>query len=244
MKKQALYKDLAKYYDLIYSWKDYKKEVEIIEKVISKYKKSRGKELLEVACGSGHHIEYFKKNFSCTGIDINQGILNVAKTKFKNITFKKADMINFKLNKKFDVITCLFSSIGYVKTYPNLRKTIHNFARHLKTNGLVIIEPWFTKNTFKSGFKHMTTYEDDKIAIARLNVSKVKGTISILDMHYLVAEKFKDVKHFIDHHEMGLFEIDKTLQFMKEAGLKARFLKNGLMKDRGLYVGVKQKLFK
>jgi hypothetical protein len=38
---------------------------------------------------------------------------------------------------------------------------------------------------------------------------------------------------------MGLFETDETLQIMKEAGLRARFLKNGLLRDRGLFVGVK-----
>ena len=32
-------------------------------------------------------------------------------------------MIDMDLGKKFDVITCLFSSIGYVKTYSNLEQT-------------------------------------------------------------------------------------------------------------------------
>ena len=57
MKHQLLYKDLAKYYDLIYEWKDYKKEVEKIEGIIKKTKKSRGKDLLEMACGTAHHME-------------------------------------------------------------------------------------------------------------------------------------------------------------------------------------------
>lgn len=240
MKKQLLYQNLAKYYDLIYSWKDYQKEVEKIEKLISKYKKSKGKELLEVACGSGHHLKYFKRKFSCTGIDLNEGILDVAEKKLKNVTFKKVDMINFKLNKKFDIITCLFSSIGYVKTYENLRKTINNFARHLKTGGVVIIEPWFTKASFRPGRPILHTYSDDNIKVARMCLSEIRGNISILNMEYLVCERGKKIMHFNDQHELGLFEIDKTLQFMKEAGLKAKFLKNGLMKDRGLYIGVKE----
>jgi len=166
------------------------------------------------------------------GIDLNQGILDVAKKNFKNVVFKKADMINFNLNKKFDVITCLFSSIGYVKTYQNLEKTMKNFAKHLKTGGVVIIEPWFAKSAYKAGSVHMTTYENKDLKIARLSVSKVKGNVSINNMHYLIGERNKEVKHFIDRHEMGLFEIDKTLQFMKQAGIKSAFLKNGLMKDR------------
>ena len=85
----------------------------------------------------------------------------------------------------------------------------------------------------------MTTYEGEAIKIARLNSSKIEGNLSIMEMHYLIAEKDKDVIHFVDIHELGLFEIDKTLEFMEKAGLKSEFLKDGLMEDRGLFIGVK-----
>ncbi|HLC58740.1 MAG TPA: class I SAM-dependent methyltransferase [Candidatus Nanoarchaeia archaeon] len=240
MKNQLMYKEYAKYYDLIYSWKNYKKEADKINKLINFYKKSNGLDLLEVACGTAHHLKYLKNKFNCSGIDINQGILDVAKKKFPDINFKKADMVNFKFGKKFDIITCLFSSIGYVKTEANLRKTINNFASHLKQGGVVIIEPWFTKSAYRVGFPHMTTYESKELKIARLNVSKVKGNLSIMDMHFLVAEKDKEMKYFIDRHEMGMFGTDKISQIMKEAGLKAKFLKKGFMEERGLFVGIKE----
>lgn len=62
-----------------------------------------------------------------------------------------------------------------------------------------------------------------------------------MDMNYLIAEKNKEVKHVDDRHELGLFEIDKTPKFMEQASLRAKFLKNGLMKGRGLFIGVKEK---
>jgi hypothetical protein len=43
MKKQLLYRELARYYDLIYSFKDYKKEAVRIKALISNYKESEGK---------------------------------------------------------------------------------------------------------------------------------------------------------------------------------------------------------
>lgn len=240
MKNQLLYTELAKYYDSIYHWKNYKKEANKIKRLISKYKKSDGKSLLDVACGTGNHLKFLKNNFSCIGIDINIGILKVTRKNVDNVIFKQANMINFNINKKFDVILCLFSSIGYVKTYSNLRKTIKNFARHLKKGGIAIIEPWFGKNEFKAGLPWMTTYDGKYIKIARLNVSKVKDNISILDMHYLIAEKNKDVKYFVDRHELGLFDIRKTLRIMKEDGFEVKFLKNALMKDRGILIGIKE----
>ena len=86
----------------------------------------------------------------------------------------------------------------------------------------------------------MHTYDGRDIKIARLCVSKIKGDFSVQDMHYLVAERGRDVTHFVDRHELGLFEIDKTQAIMKKAGFQTKFLKNGLMKDRGLFIGVKQ----
>lgn len=240
MKNQTIYKDLARYYDLIYSWKDYKKEALQIKRLISKYKKSKGTDLLEVACGTGKHIQYLRNDFKVLATDVNTGMLGVARKNIKGVTFKQADMVKLNLGKEFDIVVCLFSSIGYVKSYSNLRKTLNNFARHMKKGGVVIIEPWFTKQTYKVGSPHLTTYGDDDIKIARESVSRVRGDISIMDMNYLVAERNKDVKHFIDRHELGMFEPKKILEFMKEAGLQAKFVKNGLMRDRGIYIGVKK----
>ena len=234
-----MYKELAKFYDLIYHWKDYEKESHRIKELIVKYKKSHGKQLLDIGCGTGKHIEYFKDIYSCTGVDLNDEILDVARENIKNAVFRQADMVNLDLNFKYDVITCLFSAIGHVKTYSNLEKTIQNFASHLEKGGVVIIEPWFTKSAYWVGHPGMTTYDSEEIKIARLNSTKLEGDISIMEMHYLIAETNKDVKYFVETHELGLFEIDKSLEIMKDAGFEAKFLEDGLMKERGLYIGVK-----
>ena len=234
-----MYKELAKYYDLIYHWKDYETEANIVKELIDKYNRSNGKDLLDVGCGTGMHLKYFKDDFSCMGIDINSEMVEVAKGKVNNVVFKQGDMIDFNLEKLFDVILCLFSSIGYVKTYSNLEKTFLNFANHLKKGGVLIVEPWFTKSTFLAGKPGMTTYDGDDVKITRLNTTKVEEDLSIMEMHYLIAEWDGDIKHFVDIHELGLFETDKTLELMAKASLISEFLKDGLMKDRGLIIGVK-----
>lgn len=166
-------------------------------------------------------------------------MLGVARKNVKGALFKRADMVTLNLGKEFDVITCLFGSIGYVKTYTDLKRTLQNFGRHLKKGGVVIIEPWLTKEMFKKGHPSMTTYDGNDIKIARLCVSKVRGSSSVMDMNYLVAERNKAVKHFIDRHELGMFESQRILEFMRQAGLRAKFIRNGFTDGRGLYVGVK-----
>ncbi len=60
VEKRGMYKELAKYYDLIYWRNDYKKELNTVRKLIKKYKMAEGNSLLEVACGTGKHLEYLK----------------------------------------------------------------------------------------------------------------------------------------------------------------------------------------
>jgi hypothetical protein len=77
------------------------------------------------------------------------------------------------------------------------------------------------------------------VKIARLNTSEIQGDLSIMDMHYLVAERDKGVRHYVDRHELGLFEVDETLKIMEKSGLESQFLTEGLMPGRGLYIGIK-----
>lgn len=235
-----MYDNYAEIYDLIYEFLDYEKTAKKIKKLILKNKRTENNKLLDIACGTGKHLNYLKKEFKCTGVDISDQMLDIARKNFPDIRFIQADMIELNLKEEFDAIICLFSSIGYVKTYENLKKTINNFANHLKQGGVVIIEPWLTKSNAIDGLASMTTYESDDIKIARQCVSKIEEDITRFIMHYLIARKGKDVTYFKDSHELGLFDTDKTFRMMEEAGFNARFLEKGLETERGLFIGVKK----
>jgi ubiquinone/menaquinone biosynthesis C-methylase UbiE len=236
MTEQMLYKDLAKYYDYIYSNKDYAGETTSIKKLIVQFKMNSGNTLLDVACGTGHHIEHLQDEYTCTGVDVNDEMLEQARINVPGIQFLRANMITMNLGQTFDVITCLFSSIGYVKTLTNLKKTLSNFYRHLNEGGVAIIEPWFISEVYSVGSPHMETYSDADLKIARLNVSQRKDDVSVLKMHYLIAERDGEVKHYIDRHELGLFEIKDTLEIIRSVGFQAEYLRDGLLKERGLYI--------
>jgi len=236
----TIYQGRTKYYDLIYAWKNYRAEATKLKQLIKKYKKSPGQDLLEVACGTGQHIKYLKKDFSILGTDISPGMLKLARRKNPGVPFKQADMTRLKLNQQFDVILCLFSSLGCAKTLSGLKQTLQNFSAHLKPGGVVIIEPWISPTNYRVGTTHLTTYHSSDIKIARLVVSKKQGQLSLMDIHYLVAEPNQPVKYFVDRHVMGLFSQANTLKLIRQAGLQARFLKNSLTDKRGLYIGLKK----
>ncbi len=235
-----MYEEKAEVYDLIYSFIDYKKASNKLAKLINKYKKNDGNELLDVGCGTGSHLFYLQNNFICTGVDISTEMIKVAKRKVQKATFFQADMVTMDLNKNFDIIICLFSSIGYVRTYENLKKTIENFSNHLSTGGIVIIEPWLSKSIYQVGHPSMTVYDGEYIKIARLNTTKLKDDLSTMEMHYLMVKKDEDVQYFKDYHELGLFDIEKTINIMENANLEVKYFKKGVMVDRGLFLGLKK----
>lgn len=239
MKAEKMYEELAKYYDLLYAGKPYEKEAAVTHKLIQKYKKTSGSELLDVACGTGNHIQFLKKHYKITGIDLNKDILKIARNKFPKLDFQQADMISFNLKKKFDVIICLFGSIGYAKTYSNLKKTIASFSKHLKTGGVLIIEPFITKDAYKSGKLGANFVDEPDVKICRMGVSKKHRNIAILDFHFLIGTK-NGIKYFHDKHELALFDAAKFLKILKDSGFNARYLKKGLTEGKGLYVAVKR----
>jgi hypothetical protein len=59
-------------------------------------------------------------------------------------------------------------------------------------------------------------------------------------MEYLVGTE-KGIRHFKEHHVMGLFSKDEMNQAFKLAGLKCEHLEAGIA-GKGLYIGAK-KLF-
>jgi ubiquinone/menaquinone biosynthesis C-methylase UbiE len=239
MAKIAEYTDLAKYYDLLFgSTKDYKTESEGIRHLITKYKKSGGNTLLDVACGTGRHLSYLKNWYECTGTDLNQEMLDIAKRAVKGVKFKRANMINLRMPNRFDVITCLFSAIGYVKTYENLDRTIRNFYSLLKPGGVLIIDGWYDKNEWQNGHIDLREFDGDKIKIAKVGFSTRHGAFSRFEQYWLIAEKDKGVKYVVEKQEHGLFEKDRFMKILRSAGFEAKILKSP-MPGRPRYLAIK-----
>jgi SAM-dependent methyltransferase len=232
-----MYEQLADYYDEIYHFKNYQKESEKIESLIQQHKRSSGTNLLDVACGTGNHIGYLKQRYIVEGLDFSPEMLRIARKKHPDILFHMGDMTSFKLENRFDVITCLFSAIGHVKTKARLRRAVRNMANHLQRGGLMILEPWITPSSFMKGIVSLISVDKPNLKIARINVGKVQGPVSALEFHYLIGTPSK-VRHVVDRELLGLWTHEEYLDAFRDAGLEVAFDPEGLM-GRGLYLGVK-----
>jgi SAM-dependent methyltransferase len=234
------YTELAKYYDLLFSHsKDYEAESREIRRLITKHKKTKGDALLDVGCGTGRHLLYLKRWYDCAGMDLNQEMLDIAKRAVKGVPFKRADMMRFRTPKRFDIVTCLFSAIGYAMTYEGLDRTIRNFHSALKPGGVLIIDGWFDRKGWHSGHIDIKTVDLGRIKIARVGFSTMSGALSRFQQHWLVAEEGRGVKHFVDEQVLGLFEEGRFMDILKENGFRAEILRSP-MPGRPRYLAVRQ----
>jgi ubiquinone/menaquinone biosynthesis C-methylase UbiE len=232
-----MFEKTAEFYDAIYSFKDYEEEARRLNDIIQTHKRAPGVHLLDIACGTGGHIAFLKADYEVEGLDLDAGMLEIAHQRHPEVNFHQGDMVSFDLGRDFEVVICLFSSIGYVRTLPKLQQAIGNMAGHVRPGGLLVIEPWFTPEDFLPGSVHATFVDQPDLKIARMNISEVDEGMSILDMHYLIAT-VDGIKHVVERHELGLFEHDDYLTALDQAGLETVYDLEGLT-GRGLYLGIR-----
>jgi len=225
----------VRFYDLLYAaqGKDYRKETDYLVKTIRSNGGERARSLLDVACGSGAHLSHLRKHFDVEGVDISAEFLSVAQAKSPAVKFHLGDMRTFRTGKLYDVVTCLFSSIGYMVTVVELDTAIANMAAHLAPGGLLLVEPWFPPGFLESGRVAMLVVEDADMKLVRMNTMKVDGAISSFDFHYLIGTP-SGTEHVVETHRMGLFSEDQMLHAFAASSLSVHYIEEGLT-GRGLY---------
>ncbi|MFN2448387.1 MAG: class I SAM-dependent methyltransferase [Candidatus Baltobacteraceae bacterium] len=238
-----MYTQSAKYYDALYRalGKDYQQEAVVIERIAAERCRSGGNDLLDAGCGTGAHMQALSARFACDGLDVNRSMLDIARARNPDSQFFEADMIGFNLGKKYDVITCLFGSIGYLPNMQRLEQTLQTFARHLKPGGAVIIEPWILPAQWRDGHVSALYVDEPELKVARMSVSRRDGSVSILNFHYMVAST-DGIRTFTEAHRLTLFTAEQYGEAFRRAGLFFEFSEDGITPGRGLYVGFSRPL--
>ena len=225
-------------YDAIYGWKDYKAEASRLAEIIGSHKKSSGNDLLDVACGTGGHIPHLSEAFRIEGLDLDPGMVDIARAKHPDVPVHVGDMVDFDLGRRFDVVVSLFSSIGYVRTPERLALAVRNMARHVvRPEGVLVVEPYFTPQAWKprTTAPGAIVVDDPEITIVRMIDWVREADVVTSTFHYLVGTA-SSVEHFTETHEMGLFSDDQHRAAFAAAGMAVTLDEAGLM-GRGLYVG-------
>jgi SAM-dependent methyltransferase len=224
----------AELYDAIYHFKNYQRESERLRELIGRLVPG-ARTLLDVACGTGEHAKFLKQYYSVDGIDLNHSYLNAACTKNPSGKFRRADMTDFDLGSKYDVVTCLFSAIGYVKTAECAERAILSMARHVRPGGALLVEPWLPPERWKPGTLSINTGETQDGLVCRMALSRRQDKMSVISLHYLHGTQH-GIRYYTEQLELGLFTKEEMVHGFERAGMLVAYEPEGLI-GRGLYIG-------
>lgn len=232
-----MFSETPELYDLIYgSFKDYEAESRKVAELLSAVAPG-AHTILDVACGTGGHAVHLQLDhgYSVHGLDIEPRFVVLARAKVPEARFSEGDMVTFDLGTRFDVVLCLFSSIGYVKSVPRLEEALRRFRAHLHPGGVVVVEPWMSPDQWEAGRVYVQAVEGESLHVVRMSHSTVDNGVSKLEFHYLLGGH-GGIEHRHEAHEMGLFTHEQMRTALRTAGFVDVDLDEEGLTGRGLWV--------
>lgn len=226
----------AEYYDLIYSaLRDYNRETAGVAAWLRRCNPAC-RTVLDAACGTGEHTRRLAAaGFDVDGFDLNATFVALAQAKHPGGRFFVADMQDFHVERRYDAVVCLFSSIGYLLTLDRVESALRCFREHLAPGGAVVVEPWFPPGALSTTRMSNVTGEANGVRVDRRAWNEVDGRVSRLHFDYDITDG-TGTRHAAEVHELGLFTTGEMLDAFRRAGLEAVHDPVGLT-DRGLFVG-------
>lgn len=232
------YGELADVYDLLHRNKPYAREARAVRALAQRYARRPLQSLLDVACGSGRHLEAFARWFDCAGVDASRQMLSRARRRAPGARLTWGRMESFRLGRRFDVVTCLFSTVGYAGSVATLRRVVANLGRHTTPGGVVVVEPWLSPSNYRPGLVHADVAEHGGLTVTRMTESVRRGGRSVFTFHHLVGRSGR-VRYVVERHDLGLYDLPTMLAALRDAGLRPIYLARGLSTHRGLYVALR-----
>ena len=102
--------------------------------------KPDAKNVLELGCGTGSILKRLQDAYEVSGLDISGTMLSVARKKVPRSKLFRQDMVDFRIDGRFDVIFCVFDSINHVRRFSDWKKVFAAVRRHLLPGGCFIFD--------------------------------------------------------------------------------------------------------
>jgi len=236
-----MFEKSAYIYDAYHSFLDYSAASEKLQALIQRYN-PKAETLLDVACGTGKHLEALRGRYCVEGLDLSADLLEIASKRCPGVILHLGNMVDFDLGRRFDVVTCLFASIAYVKTIENAERAVACMARHLQPGGILVVEPWVSPENCWTNRVTADFTDEPGLKIARMYTHEIEGHVSVYDINYLVGTP-QGIMYFRESEELGLFTHEEYIGSFRKAKLEMSYDKEYELFPKhkyGIYIGVKQ----
>lgn len=155
------YKSFADIYDYYMDHVTYHKWADF---VVNHYQLSNHKKperILDLACGTASISKILvDKKYNVVASDQSPEMLDIALEKSEKIELFQADMTEFSLNEKADLIVLLFDSINYLNTKEQISKLFQTIENNLSEKGMFIFDISTQHNSIEyfDGFVNIEEY--------------------------------------------------------------------------------------
>lgn len=218
----------ARYYDIFYKNKRYKKEILYLEQLFKKYRKAQTRTILDVGCGTASHmIPLIENGYRVTGVDISSQMLKIAAQKLHRKGFK-ADLIadssqTFTINRKFDAVICLFSVINYAAANGDILRTLKNICAHMKKDSIFIVDFWNAKVVEDYYSPRKTkNFKKNGINVERHSITKIYPSQKRCEVSYTctLKQNGRVMKKDEEKHVLRYFSPEEMMDYLVQAGFK------------------------
>jgi len=213
LKTHNSYDRIAKFYDDVIG-RSFEPAF-FLKELINKYS-SNVISLLELGCGTGSILEVLSRDYDVTGVDLSEEMLKIARRKNTGVTLSKQSIVDFKLNKKFDAIICVYDTVNHLTKFSDWKKLFGNIYKHLNQSGIFL----FDINT-----------------ISKLdNLAYLSSFVEKFNENYLVIDVKKLGKNLYDW-ELKIFENIQNDEYrlhvenIKEVSFSIKRIKDELRKN-------------
>jgi SAM-dependent methyltransferase len=218
----------AKYYDILYSDKDYNKECDFIENALLKFSGKKPKKILDIGCGTGNHMTVLlSRGYDVTGIDPSASMAELAEKKVRNLGFNNrvlvSKMSDFQVDKPFDAAICMFAALNYVTDTEDLVRSLANTRKHLKKEALFLFDFWYGPAVLKiNPSTRIKIIESNKTKVIRTVTPEMDTFRSLIKTHYYLVALSGDkvLDELTETHELRYFFPNELDHFAKDSGLE------------------------
>ena len=205
------YERLSKVYD--FGWADFSKQyIGLINELFSERGITQAT-ILDIACGTGTlAIELAQSGHIVRGIDSSPEMIRIAKSKpikLPNLFFDVQDMVRFNVDGKFDLVTCTFDSINYIRKLNDLREMLFRVASVLYERGLFI---------FDSNTKQLYISHSDETYKRELNGQSFIQHCSYDSARNIATTVFSFSDGTYEIHKQRPYDYDELGPLLKHAG--------------------------
>lgn len=99
------------------------------------------KTAMDLACGTGILCQILDKaGIAASGMDFSSGMIDIARENCPHLHFDVADMITYRPDRQFDLVTCTGDAVNHIGDLSNVEKIFQNVYAYLAPGGFFVFD--------------------------------------------------------------------------------------------------------